>query len=719
MDVQCERCKTEYEFDDALVSGRGTTVRCTNCGHQFKVRRASSSELPGGDEWVVQAGNGAQLTFVTLRELQRAILAKQVVRGDLLRRGGDPPRPLGTIAELEPFFEGRASSRPPPPGASGTAVPRFPPAPSAPPVPAPAPPVVVSAKRTASWGAADVIDRTPSPEPKRKIDTLRPTGSAAAVPPPAMTPTDTLPVAMVVQRVAPPDPAPSQDAVTQRRPPTTPVAAVVPPPVQESSPQLPLANPFGAEGDRALPPQPARHWQPSSDDLDAPLPRRRRVGGWIVAFVLFLAVGVMTWIVARPYLASGRATAVPAPMDSRAQGFVVEGERALTDNNLEMAQEDFDKASALAERDPRVLLDEARVAAAKADLPWLKLRLLPSDAAEELRATKAQLADDVGRVRRAADAAVAVAPEDLVALRAKIDALRLAGDRDQARSYVSKVVAQASQAETAYVLAALDLSEPEPPWTTVIERLRIAAAGETSAGRARAALIYALARSGDASAAKAELARLDAYPRPYPLAPGLHALVNKASTKPSLDGGVASNVPHVDVSVLPSQPPSGAGGTEAVAGDGPASMLAASHAIKKGDWARARKIYEALAARNPSDSEALAGIGDCQRAQGDSSGAIAAYRRALAVNPSYLPALLGLADTQWVTGDRGGALHVYKDIEDRFPEGTYPSYVKTRSEPGAPPPATAISPAPTAPAATSTAPAPASTGAARPDPEGL
>ena len=37
MDVQCERCKTEYEFDDALVSGRGTTVRCTNCGHQFKV----------------------------------------------------------------------------------------------------------------------------------------------------------------------------------------------------------------------------------------------------------------------------------------------------------------------------------------------------------------------------------------------------------------------------------------------------------------------------------------------------------------------------------------------------------------------------------------------------------------------------------------------------------------------------------------------------------
>lgn len=129
MDVQCEHCKTEYEFDDALVSGRGTTVRCTNCGHQFKVRRADAGEA-AGDQWLVQTSSGAQLTFLTLRELQRAILAKQVGRADLLRRGGGPARALGTITELDPFFEGRTSNRPPPPGASGSGASRMPAAPA-------------------------------------------------------------------------------------------------------------------------------------------------------------------------------------------------------------------------------------------------------------------------------------------------------------------------------------------------------------------------------------------------------------------------------------------------------------------------------------------------------------------------------------------------------------------------------------------------------------
>ena len=113
MDVQCERCNTEYEFDDALVSGRGTTVRCTQCGHQFKVRRSDATD-PTGDRWVVQTAAGPQLTFLTLRELQRAILARQVARHDMLLLAGTAgARPLASIAELEPFFDGRATSRPP------------------------------------------------------------------------------------------------------------------------------------------------------------------------------------------------------------------------------------------------------------------------------------------------------------------------------------------------------------------------------------------------------------------------------------------------------------------------------------------------------------------------------------------------------------------------------------------------------------------------------
>jgi tetratricopeptide (TPR) repeat protein len=304
-----------------------------------------------------------------------------------------------------------------------------------------------------------------------------------------------------------------------------------------------------------------------------------------------------------------------------------------------------------------------------------------------------------------ADEAVAVAPDDPAAVRARIDALRLGGNQDAARASVSKILSLGSQAETAYVLAALDLAEPDPLWTTVIERLRLAAAGESNAGRARAALVYALAKSGDMSAAKAELAKLDALVRPYPLVPNLHALVDRAPPRAPAGSGVAVGVPHVDASALaarPGAPSAGgavaggtgggpgaggagapSGGSEATGGQTTGGLQAAGQAIKRGDWDRARQIYEALVARNPGDSEALAGIGDVDRAQGNTTGAIAAYRRALAVNPSYLPALLGVADTEWATGDRASATRGYKYIADRFPEGTYPSYVKSRTEGGA------------------------------------
>jgi tetratricopeptide (TPR) repeat protein len=136
-------------------------------------------------------------------------------------------------------------------------------------------------------------------------------------------------------------------------------------------------------------------------------------------------------------------------------------------------------------------------------------------------------------------------------------------------------------------------------------------------------------------------------------------------------------------------------------------MQQAASAIKRGELTRARRIYEALVARNPDDSEALAGIGDVQRMQGDGAGAIASYKRALGVNPTYLPALLGVADTQWANGNRGAARASYKDIADRFPEGTYPSYVATRAEePQAPAPIpaapAAVAPAQPAPAAATT-----------------
>jgi predicted Zn finger-like uncharacterized protein len=689
MDVRCERCKTEYEFDDALVSGRGTTVRCNECGHQFKVRRADAAESPR-DEWIVRGGDGRAVTFLTLRELQQAILSKHVRRSDVLERSGSTPRVLGSIPGLEPFFEGRTSSRPSTEAAAAAASGALeappPPSPSETAFfePAPASAAAVTSAQFAPAsprGVEGALRASSIPPMRRKVDTLRPPLSASAAPPPPVGHIEPQPV--VSPRV-------HASEGSRRSAPSGAIAAGQW--ANEAAYDLP-GGPDARASATSLPPptRPVRR-APTEDETDsfrqsAPLfdepysaRRRGRVGGWVVALTLLLAVGVVGWAMAKPYLVAHE-TAPAAQLDPRAQAFLAQGESALVDGHIETAQEAFDKASALAERDPRVLLDEARLSAAKADVPWLKLRLLAPDDVDDIRTTKAQLDEIVVRARRQADDALAAAPQDPAAIRAKVDALRLSGDRDAARALVAKMGGPTGAAETDYVLAALDLAETSPLWATAIDRLRSAAAAEGNAGRARAALTYALAKSGDAASARAELVKLQALSRPYPLLPSLHAYVDRAAGPPVTEpapGPLATARPsalRAAVSVAATDANPGAG-------DPRVAMQAAGTAIKRGDFARARALYQGIVDRNPNDSEAVAGLGDIARLQGDPVGAIAAYKRAIAINPSYLPALLGVADTEWARGDHAAAAKAYGDIVDRFPEGTYPPYAAQRAESG-------------------------------------
>jgi tetratricopeptide (TPR) repeat protein len=430
----------------------------------------------------------------------------------------------------------------------------------------------------------------------------------------------------------------------------------------------------------------ARAFMPVGDEPYAVAPRRR-VGGWIVAFALMLAVAVVGWATLRPYLV-GRETVSTAKLDAKAEGFLSVGERALGDGDWDVAQESFDKASAFAENDPRVLLDEAVLATARADVPWLTLRLLAPEAVDQRKTTQAQLDSLAGRARRFAEAAEAAAPSDIASMRAHIDALRLSGDRDGARAYVPKVIGRVSQPETAYALAVLDLADPQPPLATVIERLRLAtAAAEGMAVRARAALVYALARSGDFAAARAELGKMEGLAHPSPLTPFLRSFIDRLdrstlapaadAAAPAVNEGGSSSPPQVRTAV-------GQAGSTAVDGLGSesrgGSVDSASAALKRGDAARAHAMYQAVLERNPNDSEALAGLGDVAKRRGDLAGAMSWYRRAIGSNPSYLPALLGLADCEWAAGQRSAAVRAYGDIVDRFPEGTYPAYVGKRAE---------------------------------------
>ena len=144
MDVRCERCKTEYEFDDARITEVGVTVKCSTCGHVFKVKKkalvvtvpvkpgelelahapltqpplgsspssaaAGSMDRPSGEkaapkEWKVRQANGNLFTFKDLTTLQKWIVERKVVRDDEISLTGENWKRLGNIAELATFFQ--------------------------------------------------------------------------------------------------------------------------------------------------------------------------------------------------------------------------------------------------------------------------------------------------------------------------------------------------------------------------------------------------------------------------------------------------------------------------------------------------------------------------------------------------------------------------------------------------------------------------------------
>lgn len=126
MDVRCEKCQTEYELDESKLKPGGVTVKCTTCGHMFKVRRrpsghVSSSPLPPGDgvnaprspladgdesdrTWLVRLEDGEIKTCRELSTLQKWIVSGRVTRDCAISRTGKKWKPLGEIGELASFF---------------------------------------------------------------------------------------------------------------------------------------------------------------------------------------------------------------------------------------------------------------------------------------------------------------------------------------------------------------------------------------------------------------------------------------------------------------------------------------------------------------------------------------------------------------------------------------------------------------------------------------
>lgn len=118
MDVRCDKCGTEYEFDDNRIGPQGVTVKCTACGFVFKVRRSSEIEArrppprastnlgsgPQGREWLVRRPDGQMVAFKELTTLQKWIVEGRIGREEEISKNGETWKRLGNILELEPFF---------------------------------------------------------------------------------------------------------------------------------------------------------------------------------------------------------------------------------------------------------------------------------------------------------------------------------------------------------------------------------------------------------------------------------------------------------------------------------------------------------------------------------------------------------------------------------------------------------------------------------------
>jgi predicted Zn finger-like uncharacterized protein len=700
MDVRCGRCGTEYEFDDALISERGTTVKCTNCGHQFRIFPPSSG-APVPERWVVRTGSGRELVFTSLRDLQRGIAQRQVSPGDLLSRGSQPVRPLGSIAELEPFFrtgdQPEGGERQPdrqPQTLHGVAPPPDPDASGAVVRPTGPPPAPVYTQRVTE-PIREPVESRDSVTPLRYGEVAQAIQRAASSRPPVSPSAVTQPVPQIW--AAPParlqhelEPPPDASQVK----PVFPARAQLEPSVSAPPPKL---EPGLASAE--LPPFTGYDELAAAQLDDGMYARRSSHWRWIAGVVVVLAFALFTVTLGRTFLQrlANPEQREAAAADERVQGMLERAQRALDQGDLEAAKEELDKASVLADAHPAVLLALANLEIVRADLLWLKRALLDPDDSAGAANLERELGRRVTRAREALERAAAVAPKnaEIALLRGEI--LRLEGKQQEARAELTSLGESASRPQSRLALALLDASGENPSWPSIVDRLRSVSAQEAGLGRARAALVYALMRAGAIDEARTELDKLTRESK-HPLTMDLSVFVRRHTLISDAGAEQEAPLPAVDVSKLPKlATPAPARDGRQIPGDFRSQLEQAGKALAAGDLDRAERLYNAVLLKHPGNTEAVAGLGDVARKRKDPATAEEMYERALRDNPSYLPALMASADQKWDQGDRKGALGLYRRVlEQAGQSSAYGQRARARIALGEQTPESGESPAPSA-----------------------
>ncbi len=753
MDVTCERCGTEYEFDETLVSDRGTTVKCTNCGHLFKVFRPGSEPSAADTKtWTLETRDGGTQQISSLKELQRLITAGEVTSEDRISRSGEGWKRLGDIAELQTFFAAARAAEAPrsvrPPARDGA--PRRDPtnpqphqiaAPAPPPAQRPQPPGPQRGKGTMLGMGQRSAEQRP---PEQRID-----GSARtiemAVPPPANPP----PAAMRPQQTLKASPAPparveppAHVEEPARRPPS-----VRPPPTR----QTPSAQPERAEGEssqRITAPQQrtaprVADARPSDrpralrvdDDDDVPRPPTRSLAGPFLAVVILLALGVGGYFgspVVQQMLAA-------SPADAPGAAFLAAGDAALAlDRNdaYDDAASEYTKALALDEHNPRVLTGLSRAYALIAqnhlfDALDLDARAVADpSAAGEATALRRQATSEAEDAREYAESAVRQGGGGADAEVALSDALRLSGDADHASSRLDRALTLSPE-PSAEALRVRALLESAGGLAAAVDSAERAVAEDPGLIRARLLLARAQLAAGNTSSARAQVSAVLDRDADHPIALALRQQIDAAGpATEAVDAGTVA-VAVVTPPPVDTAPPStehastehvstehastehadrapSEGGSSPRGGDYDALVAQADAQLENAHPERARPLYEAALRARPGGPAAVTGLGFVLLDQRNYQAALSQFRQASTAG--YGHAYIGLGSTYRQLHDFDHALEAYENYLSRLPTGPEASIARRQADllraQGA---HSGSSPATTTPAPTSehTTPAPA------------
>ncbi|MGZ3405590.1 MAG: tetratricopeptide repeat protein [Polyangia bacterium] len=676
MDVRCEKCMTVYEFDDSKVGEQGVTVKCTQCGNLFKVkRRERTQETPMGAAsarsaayvqpaqsvpstqrstvpgipiinrqapagradkppataaheeaggWMIRlVGSGEVFRFRELTTLQQWIVERKVTREDEISRSGDQWKRLGGIAELASFFhiveQAEAVARADGPRAAAEAA-----------------NAAYSRQRGGDGDDNDPALVTTAPMARERSG----------------------PIAMG-NPVETDDPAFARTSPTPKLTPGTTMPAV-----------------SGDDSDDTL----------QDDDFIGQ--RRRRGGIWVGLLAGLVLLG------AGGYLAAFKRDAVRglfAHKDARAEEAYRQGREYFlldSDDAFRNAQAAFERAHQADEKSALPLAGLAEVKTTWAAYLRDDAHALESSGAAATATAAKTLRRDsqahLDEAKKDAADALGLDPEAPEVNRAMADYLRVDGAPSaEVQRYLTRVTQkQPSDAESAYVAGALALRDGNLD----VAKAKLAQANTLNQAATQHALLRAsvvLARlsiqAGDKAGARQLLQTVLAANTNHDRARALLATIegSDAGTAPSPAGPqVAPPVAVVPPATTPTTPPSGAavsGGAQkpelGSSSDYGKLIAQADRLSENGRAKEARKIYEKALQVKPNALEAIMGLGYCDLDGEKFSSAVDQFKRALSMSPGYGDAMIGLAEAYKLRGDRHEALNWYKQYLSSQPTG--------------------------------------------------